>query len=58
MISDGILKDLIDLDGILKDSIDFAPDPYGSHRFSMGFVRIPLILHRNPKDPIVFGWDS
>ncbi len=42
-------------DDILKHSIDFAPDPYGSHRFSMGFLRIPLILHRIPKDPIDFG---
>jgi hypothetical protein len=50
-----ILKDPIDVGW---DSIDFAPDPYGSHRFSMGFLRIQLILHRIPQHPIDFASDS
>ena len=39
-------------DGILKDPIDFASDSLASHLFWMGFLRIPLMLHRILKDSI------
>ena len=46
------------LDGVLKHPIVFAPDPYASHRFSMGFLRIPWVFDGIRKDPIDFVKDS